>query len=403
MSSYITTATAEKNQTVSQSKLIIYTGLALFAMFFGAGNIVFPLYLGANAGSRILFSLLGFLIAGVGVPFLGLIAISLYHGDYFAFFARLGKIPALMMVGILVIALGPMGAMPRTETTTFNTLLPYLPSVLKNNSVFSILYCGLALALAYRETKVVKILGLFLSPIKIAAFSILVFIGLLFSEDPVFTYVPVNNAFQEAISYGYNTMDLLAGILFCTMAFRSIQLATQKEPHLNPSSLTFKACMLGACIISIVYTGFMLVAHNHAGTLQGLAAEQTINAIAHAVLGNYGGIFVCITVSFACFATTLALGQVCSQCVYQDILKCKVPKYICVTFVFISTYLMSNLGFQGISKVIAPIINIIYPALIVHCILSILHKWKGMKIIATPVFFTLLISAWYTFAPNFLS
>jgi LIVCS family branched-chain amino acid:cation transporter len=396
MSDYISAAIAEKNPAISEKKIVIYTGLALFAMFFGAGNIVFPLYLGANCGSHILVSLLGFLLAGVGVPFLGLMAISLYHGDYFAFFARLGKVPALMMITLLMLALGPLGAMPRTETTTFNTLLPYLPDALKENAVFSIFYCGLALILAYRETKIIKILGLFLSPVKIVAFSTLVFIGLLFTEGPIFSDITAKDAFHEAISYGYNTMDLLAGILFCTIAFRSIQLATKKEPRLNPASLTLKACMLGAFIISMVYTGFMLVAYNHANALQGLGAEQTISAISHAVLGKFGGIFVCIAVSFACFATTLALGQACSQCLYQDILRSRIPKYICITVVFFATYLMSTLGFKGVSEVIAPIVNIIYPALIVHCILSILHKWKGVKIIKLPVFFTILASTWYT-------
>jgi LIVCS family branched-chain amino acid:cation transporter len=396
MSDYISAAIAEKNQATSGNKVVIYTGLALFAMFFGAGNIIFPLYLGANCGSHILSSLLGFLFTGVGVPFLGLLAISLYHGDYFAFFERLGKIPALMMITLLVIALGPIGAMPRTETTTFNTLLPYLPGVLKENAVFSVFYCGLALMLSYRETKIVEILGFFLSPIKIVAFSSLVLIGLLFTETPVFSDITAKNAFKEAMSYGYITMDLLAGILFCTMAFRSIQLATQKEPHLNPTALTLKACMLGAFIISVVYAGFMLVAYNHVDTLRGLGAEKTIGAISHVVLGKFGGIFVCIAVSFACFATMLALGQACSQCLYQDILKCRVPKHICITFVFFATYLMSILGFTGVSEVIAPIVHIIYPALIVHCILSILHKWKGVKMIKLPVFFTILASTWYT-------
>ncbi len=396
MSGYTDIAIVKKNRAAAQNKIIFYTGLALFAMFFGAGNIVFPLYLGANCGSHLVESLSGFLIAGVGVPFLGLIAISLYQGDYFAFFARLGKIPALIMITILIIALGPIGAMPRTETTTFSTLLPYLPGILKNNAVFSILYCGLALILAYRETKMVKILGLFLSPVKIVAFSSLIFIGLLFTETPVFNDVSAKTIFNEAISYDYNTMDLLAGVLFCSMAFQSIQLAIKEDPLLNPSTITLKSSMLGACLICAVYAGFMLVSYHHADALQGLSVEQTIGGISHAVLGKFGGLFVCISVSFACFATTLALGQACSNCLYQDILKGYVPKNICITIVFVATYLMSNLGFKGVSEVIEPIVNVIYPALIVHCILSILHKWKGVNMIKLPVFLTTLASLGYT-------
>lgn len=392
---YITPTLIEKSSASLENKIIIYTGLALFAMFFGAANIVFPLYIGANCGDNIVASLLGFLLAGVGVPFLGLIAVSLYQGDYFAFFARLGKIPAWIIIALLMIVLGPLGAMPRTETTTFNTLLPFLPEFLKNNAVFSLLYFGLVTLLAYREAKIVKILGLFLSPIKIISFSFLVIIGLMFTDNTPLSSMTSLNAFQQAVSLGYNTMDLLAGILFCTTAFRSIQLATREDASLNPGRLTLKACALGAIIISIVYTGFMLVAYKHAGDLQSLGAEQTISAISFSVLGKFGGLFVCILVSFACIATTLALGQACNQCLYHDILKGAVPKQVCFGLIIFTTYLISNLGFQGILEITSPIVNIIYPALIVHCLFSILYLWKGIKIVKTPVFFTLILTLVY--------
>lgn len=392
MSSYITPTIAAKKPIASQYKIILYTGLALFAMFFGAGNIVFPLYLGANCGENILPALFGFLLAGVGVPFLGLMAISLYKGDYFAFFARLGTIPAWLLLTIIMIALGPFGAMPRTETTTFNTLLPYLPDFLKNNTVFSLVYCSLVLLLSYRETKVIKILGLFLSPVKIISFTALVFIGLVSSEQCSSPTIPAYDAFHKAVLLGYNTMDLLAGIFFCTMAFRSIQTATSEDPSLSPAKLTLKACVLGALIISLVYSGFMLVAYKQAAILQGLGAEQTIATISNAVLGKFGGLFVCIAVSFACVATTIALGQACSQCIYQDIFKKRIPKQACFLLTIFFTYLMSNLGFQGIAKFSSPLITIIYPALIVLCILNILYKLKGFTMVKLPVLLTVLIS-----------
>lgn len=87
---------------ISTKKMVIATGLALFAMFFGAGNIIFPLYLGANAGQNFWPTLVGFIIGGVGVPFLGLYATSLYQGDYWAFFGRLGKIPAFLLITLLI-------------------------------------------------------------------------------------------------------------------------------------------------------------------------------------------------------------------------------------------------------------------------------------------------------------
>lgn len=379
----------------TEAKIVIYTGLALFAMFFGAGNIVFPLYIGANSGSNILISLIGFLFAAVGVPFLGLIAISLYRGNYFDFLARLGKIPALIIILLIMIVLGPLGAMPRTETTTFNTLLPYLPEMLKDNRVFSIIYLSLVSLLAYREAKVVKILGLFLSPIKILAFGSLVVLGLLLTEPPSIIEVSAKTALHQAISLGYGTMDLLAGMLFCSIAFRSIQLSTATNPQLDPTKLTIKSCIIGASLISLLYTGFMLVSYYHAESLQNISIEHSISAVSHAVLGRFGGLFVCIAVSGACLATTLALGLACSHCLYQEILKGYLPKQLCFALVIVSTYGISTLGFQGILDITIPIVGIIYPALIVHCVFSILYHWKGIKLIRLPVFSTLALSIGY--------
>ncbi len=379
-------------QRRAENKTIIATGLALFAMFFGAGNIVFPLHLGAHSGQNIAISIFGFLISAVGVPFFGVMATSLYDGDYHAFFERLGKIPAFIIIVFLLFILGPLGAMPRTETTTYNTLLPYLPEFLQNNALFSIIYCALVLVFAFRETKVVNILGLFFSPIKIISFSCLILMGVLIGKGPIDSLLSSKEAFTHAFTTGYNTMDLVAAFFFCTAAFRSVKLSSLENNGSSPIMLNLKASALGAIVISLVYAGFMFVAYSHAHALIGMPAEQTISAVAFEVLGKFGGLFVCIAVSFACFATALALAEVSSHCLHHQIFRRKISKPICLMMVMLLTYLMSNLGFQGLAKVIGPVVTIIYPALIVLCLMNILYKWKGIQMVKLPVFLTLLVT-----------
>lgn len=382
----------------NENKIVFATGMALFAMFFGAGNIIFPLYLGANSGQNIVHALIGFLLAGVGMPFLGLLATSLYDCDYRAFFARLGKVPAFLIITFLMIITGPLVALPRTETTTFNTLLPYLPEFLKNNTIFSLFYCGLVFLLGYKETKVVNILGLFLSPVKIVSFTLLVIFGLMFANHAISTDAPSIETFKLSISYGYNTMDLLSTFFYCSIAFKAIQVASQEHGGFkNPAWTTLKACILGALIISFVYIGFMFVAYGHAGKLQGLPEESMIRAVSEVVLGKFGMFFVCISVSFACIATALALAEVSSQFLYEEILKQKVPKVVCLGAVMLLTTLMSNLGFQGILNLSMPLLNIVYPALIVLCLMNILHKWTGFKSVKMPVALTAVGSAIFNF------
>jgi len=375
----------------SINKTVIATGLALFAMFFGAGNIVFPLYLGAHAGQNILPTILGFLLSGVGVPILGLIATSLYQGNYQAFFGRLGRVPAFFIITVLMVILGPLIAMPRTETTTFNALLPFLASGLKSNTLFSILYCGIAFFLSYRETKIIHILGFFLSPVKIVSFSCLVLFGLLFTTPPLINSDTPIQAFNHSVSYAYNTMDLIGTFFFCAIAFNSLTQQLKAHPNLNMTKLTLIASLIGGSITSLVYIGFLLVAHYHSDILQGVAVEQTIAVLSSEILGKFGSIFVCVSVSFACMATTVALAQVFTEYLYRTLLKERLPRALCLTGVIFVTYLMSNLDFQGILKISAPLVNILYPALIVLCIFNILHKWKGLQIVRLPVFTMMLI------------
>lgn len=380
-----------EHNKISPNKVIISTGLALFAMFFGAGNIIFPLYLGANAGQHILANTLGFLITGVGVPMLGLIATSMFQGDYWAFFNRLGKTPAFLIITFLIIIIGPLGAIPRVETLIFNTLEPYLYEPLKNNAWFSLIFCSTVFILAYKETKLVDILGLFFSPIKIISFSTLIFVGMLYLKEPVITNsLTCIEAFKEAFIQGYSTMDLLATFFFCTVAFKSIEQHKNNLTIANPNltSMIVKSSLLGAALISVIYLGFMFTAYSHTESLQGIGAEHMVKVISNVVLGKFGGLFVCITVAFACFATALALTEVSSNYLHKVVFKQKIKKVICLIIVTIITYCTSNLGFKTIMYYMVPVLEIVYPALITLSIMNILYKWKNIKIVKIPVFLT---------------
>ena len=158
---------------------ILATGFALFAMFFGAGNLVFPLYLGANAGTHIGLVAFCFLFVGVGTPLLGLVATSLYKGDYWAFFGRLGKTPAFLIITFLMLVIGPFSAAPRTEVITYQSLLPFMPHLLTNPWIFSGLFCLTTFVFAMRETKIIDVIGYVITPVKLFCFTLLIVLGIL--------------------------------------------------------------------------------------------------------------------------------------------------------------------------------------------------------------------------------
>jgi len=355
-------------------RIVVTTGLALFAMFFGAGNIVFPLVLGAREGTHIGYAMVAFLIAAVGVPFLGLFATSLYKGDYWEFFGRLGKVPALLLSLFLIAVTGPLFSIPRTETVSYHSLLAFLPPGLNNPVIFSLLYCSILFLLTYNQGKVIDIIGKYLSPVKLGTFIILILAGLLHTEAPLVNSEPLSSSIINGFVGGYGTMDLIGTFFYCTIIYRHLQTkmaAIGISSHRITIKLFLHSCIVGAIVLSFVYIGFMVIALNHASSLQGVDAAGIISAISKAILGNSGSFFVGLCVLLACITTATALTEVTTGFLYEHVVVKKIPRFCCLLATLSLIFMMSLLDFGGIMRLALPILEVLYPALIVYCILNI--------------------------------
>ena len=144
-----------------QSKSIT-VGLAIFSMFFGAGNLIFPLYVGLQSGNLNLWGVSGFIVTGVILPLLGLIAIILFNGDYNAFFNRIGKEPGFFLLLFCMLIIGPFVAMPRIVTLSHIMVAPFLANI--PLVVFTILFLGCTYLGTYKESKIINLLGNYISP-----------------------------------------------------------------------------------------------------------------------------------------------------------------------------------------------------------------------------------------------
>ena len=371
------------------NKRVLITGLALFAMFFGAGNILFPLYIGCHVGEHIVEASIGFILSGVGVPFLALIATSQYQGDYWKFFNNLGRIPAFILVSLLMIAIGPLSAMPRTAIITFNSLIPYLPDTFNNQYIFGIGYFAVVFLFSYRESKIIDIIGSIFSPIKIILFIILTGFGIYFSEPAMLSDMSSYKAFSEAVIYGYGTMDMFGAFFFCTIAFNSLKgQITPSSSQEDRVKIIISSSIVGAIVLGSVYLGFLYLGYSHASSLRDLPEEALIAAISQKILGRFGGTFVCIAVSFACLSTAIALARVCTFFLYSDVCRTKISSNICLFLIIFGSYCTSILGFQTLLKILFPILEIIYPGLIIYSVVSILCKWKHFHTIHAIVVFT---------------
>lgn len=367
-------------EAIVTKRIVTTTGLALFAMFFGAGNIVYPLALGASAGTHIVYAMIAFLVAGVGLPFLGLFATGLYQGDYWKFFSLLGKIPSFILISFLVVIIGPLFAIPRTETVTYHTLAPFLSSMNMDSPYWiSGIYCTVLFFLTYRETKVIDIIGKFLSPIKLSLFIILIVGGLITANQTLVNHNPVSVAVKEGLLDGYGTMDLLGAFFFCTVAYQSIAMKVKASGITDEKqiiTLFLQSCMVGGLILGFVYIGFTMVALGHASDLHGVDTAQMIQSISTVVLGKFGSLFVCICVSFACIATATALTDVTTNFFHEHIFQNKINRVFSLIGTLIVTFFMTIMGFSGIMKIALPVLEVLYPALIIYSIVCIYVKYR---------------------------
>jgi LIVCS family branched-chain amino acid:cation transporter len=360
--------------------------MALFSMFFGAGNIIFPLIVGQSAGDKTPFVLLGLAISAVAFPFLGLVAMMFYSGNLRQFLERLGKWPALCLLFILQMAQGPIGAGPRLVTLMHASLASYFPSL--SLAWFSVLICLLIFLLTYKPQRIVALLGAVLTPLLLASMALLFLVGMIGAPEAAAVDGGGATFFLQGLKGGYQTMDLIGALLFAAIIM----------PHLaspGDSKKTIRKRMLGSSLIAaallmVCYVGLCWIASHHtAGMEAGISPEFLLQAVSFRIMGPWGAALAATSVFLACLTTAISLAAVFSDYVRKDLLKEKVSSNVSLGITLAVTAAMANLGFSGIMKLMAPVLEVLYPGLIVLCAINIANNLYQFKPIKAPVFFAL--------------
>ncbi len=361
------------------------TGLAMFSMFFGAGNITFPLIIGQNVESGIVFALLGLILTAVVMPFTGLMSITLFEGDYRSFFNRIGKIPALIVILVLLGIIGPFGGIPRLVTLTFATLKVYFTGM--HMLTFSLISCFLIFLFSWRKSRTLDLIGYVLSPILVLSLVFIIVKGLFFSTPETMAGSHVPHPFLYGLREGYNTMDLIAAFFFSSLVYgRLKQQAGEKGKASALLASVFKASLIGASLLSIVYIGFGYVAAHFSHALAGTPIDQLVGRLGHIVLGKHAGLIVCMSIVLTCLTTAIALTVVCADFLQKQVFREKVKYEYSLGLILILTAVTSTLEFTGIVQMLSPVLQVIYPSLLVLCLFNILHKTLAVKPIKIPVF-----------------
>lgn len=374
-----------QNITASSTHAI-RNGFALFSMFFGAGNVIFPLIIGQTVKDNLFFALCGLIITAIIVPFSGVISTALFEGNYQDYFKRIGKIPGFLVIVMLFGLIGPFGGIPRLIGLSYSSLKVYMPD-LKLFS-FSALSCVVILIFTIRKNDIIKVLGLVLTPILLVSLLTIIIKGTFFSDASFHhgTSLTPLKAFTYGIKEGYNTMDLLASFFFASMIYRRMKSqSVTSEPKSFMISM-LKSALIGAILLSLVYIGFSYVAASYCMELGSVNSDQYLGTIGHLVLGQYAGVIVCVTIVMSCLTTAIALSSLCADFICE-MFKGRKPSYpLALLIVLILTWGVSTLEFSGIVTLLSPVLEVCYPSLLAISILNIFYKVYGFRFIKIPVF-----------------
>jgi LIVCS family branched-chain amino acid:cation transporter len=351
------------------------------------------LALGQIAQDQNFSAILGMLITAVGVPFLGLISMTLFDGDYKQFFDRIGKVPGFIVAAAILGLIGPFGAMPRCIALSYSTMQVLVPNM--SLPIFSAISCVVIWLFTFKRNTILETLGYFLTPILLLSLAVIIVKGLFMSEA-----APVANhdsfaIFLKGLKDGYQTMDLLGAFFFSSVIIAGLKSAAGVSENKHPKKLiitALKSSCIGAFLLAIVYIGFSYVASYHSAALNDVSSDELISRIAIHILGSHAAIIACIAVALACLTTAIALGSVFAEFIHKDISMGKVGYGPSLIITLVITFLISTLNFTGIAAILAPILQVGYPALIAMAVLNLMFKLYNFKPIKLPVLIVFLIS-----------
>lgn len=377
---------------------VIAAGLALFSMFFGAGDLIWPLILGGQAGNMNFYAMIGLLISGVSLPLLGLMSMMLFQGNYRDFFGQAGRIPSIILIFIIQAILGPLGSIPRLITLAHATLKPYLPEFI-NLAVFSVLACLLVFLFTLKRNRIVDIIGLVLSPILLVSLGAILVLG--FQHPPAAQAVDwtTKQAFVNGLNVGYNTLDLIASFIFAPLVLSYFLVAGKEQEKANASDQKkelfkkmVKSCLIAGSLLAIMYVGLTYIASFYTPLLPEHAPEERLASVSLHLLGPIGAMFSCIAVSMSCLTTAIPISIISGEYIQDQFFKGKGSFYIATALSLVLSMIIANLGFMGIANMLSPVLQILCPGLIILSILNILHKLYEMRMRRIPIYAAFTIS-----------
>ncbi|CAG9623355.1 branched-chain amino acid transport system II carrier protein [Sutcliffiella rhizosphaerae] len=378
------------------TKDILVLGLMLFALFLGAGNMIFPPLLGQAAGENALIAVFGFLITGVGLPLLGVMAIAYTGGDLQTLANRVNPLFGIFFTIIMYLAIGPFFGIPRTGTVAYEIgATPFLPSSINQGMalfVFTVVYFAITFYLSMNPTKLVDRIGKLLTPILLAVIGILVVKSIVSPMGSVGTPIEeyAESPFFKGFLEGYLTMDTIAALVFGIVVISAIKDKGVSDKKII-TSLCLKAGFIAAFGLTLVYGGLSYLGATSIeaiGTVKN--GGQILSGSSTYLFGSIGTVILATAITFACLTTSVGLVSAASSFFHKIIPSVSYKVFVGIFCGF--SLLVSNVGLTQLIAFSLPVLIMIYPLAIVLILLSF-YRWKNESLVYSfSLIFTGLIS-----------
>ncbi|MDN3017160.1 branched-chain amino acid transport system II carrier protein [Paenibacillus sp. BSR1-1] len=360
---------------------ILILGFMLFALFFGAGNLIFPPMLGQSAGTNVWIANAGFLVTGVGLPLLGVTAF-VFSGkdDLQSFASRVHPLFGIVFTVVLYLAIGPFFAIPRAGNVSFvigvkpflSNHTGYIPLL-----IFTIIFFTIACLLSLNPTKIVNIIGKILTPIKLTFIGMLVVIAVI---NPIGTFQAPSkdytvNAFFKGFQEGYLTLDALVAFVFGIIIVNAVKEkgATTKKQIINACA---KATLIAATLLALVYTALSYMGASSVGKLGRLEnGAEVLSKVSDYYFGSYGEIILGLLITVACLTTSVGLITACSSFFHKLIPGISYKRLAIILSVF--SAIVANIGLNELIAISIPVLQTLYPIAIDLIFLTFLQSTFG--------------------------
>lgn len=337
---------------------MMVSGFALFAMFFGAGNLIFPPFLGMEGGNQWVTGFLSFILVEVVLTCIGICAMIYAGGSIAAMENSVGRLPGFLLNTAAILCTGLLIAPPRTAATTYEMAIVPLTDKI-GLLPFSVLFFAVVFVLTIRPTKIVDIVGKFLTPVLIVGIFVLIVAGIVHPAGEIGPAISQHIA-QDGLVAGYQAMDIISVAGFVIVVQDDLVKRGYRGRKEQLRASVYISCIAGVWL-ALIYGGLIYLGATTSGSFgPGLDQAQLIKAITNHLLGKPGVILLGIVVGFACLTTAIGLfGAAASY--FERITAGKISYKLWIVILTVVSFGICNLGLTSIISMAVPILSIVTP------------------------------------------